>query len=133
MKNWILLVFYALIMGFQIFCAKIISTQKGWATGLTLVWGTAFLILCVFVFPRADFKFQPVYLIGIFAGILAGAGTVVYYYVLQKTEATKVFPAMALMIAVGMILSFIFLKENLGVKKIIGCCMSVAALVLVSL
>ena len=61
----------------------------------------------------------------ILSGLASGASWLCYYKALQLGEASKVVPIDKLSIVITIILSFIFLGEQITLKTLIGCCLIV--------
>lgn len=57
----------------------------------------------------------------ILSGIATGASWLCYYKALQDGSASKVVPIDKLSVVLTIILAFIFLKEQVNIKSIIGC------------
>lgn len=57
----------------------------------------------------------------ILSGLCTGGSWLCYYKALQLGQVSKVVPIDKLSVVFTMILAFIFLKENLTIKSIIGC------------
>jgi transporter family protein len=56
----------------------------------------------------------------ILSGVATGLSWICYYRALQAGPASKVIPIDKSSVVIGMILAFVFLKESLTVKSIIG-------------
>ncbi len=62
----------------------------------------------------------------ILSGLATGASWLCYYKALQLGEVSKVVPIDKLSIVITIILTFIFLEEQITLKTLIGCCLIVA-------
>lgn len=75
--------------------------------------------------------------LGIFLAFLAGAvgsvGSVLFYLLITKKEASSAVPLTALYPALTAVLAFIFLREHLTLVKVAGILLSTVALYLLSL
>lgn len=61
----------------------------------------------------------------ILSGLATGASWLCYYKALQLGEASKVIPIDKLSIVITIVLAFIFLREQIILKTLIGCCLIV--------
>ena len=59
----------------------------------------------------------------ILSGLATGASWLCYYKALQLGEVSKVVPIDKLSIVITIILTFIFLGEQITLKTLIGCCL----------
>lgn len=57
----------------------------------------------------------------ILSGLATGASWLCYYKALQMGNASKVVPIDKLSVVITIILAFVFLKEQVSVKSVIGC------------
>lgn len=57
----------------------------------------------------------------ILSGLATGASWLCYYKALQLGNASKVVPVDKLSVVITLVLAFVFLNEQPGVKSIIGC------------
>lgn len=57
----------------------------------------------------------------ILSGLATGASWLCYYRALQIGEASKVVPIDKLSVVITLILAFVFLKEKVSAKSVIGC------------
>lgn len=68
----------------------------------------------------------------ILSGLATGASWLCYYKALQVGEVSKVVPIDKLSVVITLILAFVFLREELTVKSIVGCVLiAVGTLVMV--
>ena len=108
--------------------------------GNKLEWGTMLLLFCagtvmvLLIFSPASFNIKPdeTYITGLTAGITGALGFCFFYMALKKGNASAVIPITSLYIVLAVILSFMFLKEPITVKKILGIISAVAAIFLLS-
>lgn len=69
----------------------------------------------------------------ILSGLCTGGSWLCYYKALQVGQVSKVVPIDKLSVVFTMILAFIFLKENLTIKSIIGCIFLVTGTLILAL
>ncbi len=70
--------------------------------------------------------------IGVISGAVASIGSLFFYLALSKGEASRVMSLTALYPLVTVILSVIFFKEPIGIKKLIGVISALIAMYLLS-
>lgn len=83
------------------------------------------IILGSFKFPRSTFLLAP------FNGMLMGLGTFFYVTALQKGDLSTAIPIIQLSFIITAILSTIFLKEEIPIRKVFGIiCAAIAIIIL---
>lgn len=83
------------------------------------------LVLGSFKFPKSTFSLAPC------NGILMGLGTFFYVTALQKGDLSTAIPIIQLSFVVTAIFSIIFLKEEIGIRKVFGItCAAIAIIIL---
>jgi uncharacterized membrane protein len=83
------------------------------------------IILGSFKFPRSTFLLAP------FNGMLMGLGTFFYVTALQKGDLSTAIPIIQLSFIITAILSTIFLKEEIAIRKVFGIiCAAIAIIIL---
>jgi transporter family protein len=95
-----------------------LATAIRTAVVLALAWGIVFLSGAqsgIGYISRKSWMFL------ILSGIATGASWLCYYKALQLGDASKVVPIDKLSVVITLILAFIFLKEQITVKSILGC------------
>jgi uncharacterized membrane protein len=118
-------------MGIQGFIVKLCLKEIDYRIGIMTTWCLAFLILFISqVIPAikegaVNWGDKWTY-IALIPGLLAGIGTIILYQVVQNNEGSKIFPLTQLVVVVAAILSIIFLKEKITIRKIIGICCAIA-------
>ena len=70
--------------------------------------------------------------LAVLAGVIGSVGSVSFYYVLSKSEASVMIPLTALYPALTAVLAIIFLHESITLTKIWGIALSLAAIYLLS-
>jgi bacterial/archaeal transporter family protein len=97
-------------------------------------------VFCMVIMPLAFIflKFdKSINAVGALTGLLAGAcmclGTLGYLYALRGNHAGITTVLTALYPAITLILSMIFLGEQLNIKQVVGLCLALASFVLLSL
>lgn len=131
-------------MNYQIYCLITLLGWGLWGFGTKLLGkfyppfplsffsnvGTV-IFLCFFIlkFPLPINKFSFYSLIN---GLIAGVGTIGFYFALSKGEASVVFPITSLYIVFPVILGYIFLKEPITLKHFLGFIFSLIAIYLLS-
>ena len=66
----------------------------------------------------------------ILSGLATGASWLCYYRALQIGEASKVVPVDKLSVVITLVLAFIFLREKMTAKSVIGCVLIAAGTLL---
>lgn len=96
---------------------------------LAMAWGMVFL-------TNAQRGIQEIsrksWLFLILSGLATGASWLCYYKALQMSEASKVVPIDKMSVVITMILAFVFLRESVTAKSLIGAALiTVGTLVMV--
>lgn len=85
---------------------------------LVLAWGMVFLTDAqggIMSISKKSWLFL------ILSGLATGGSWLCYYKALQLGEASKVVPIDKLSVVITIVLAFLFLKERVNVKSILGC------------
>lgn len=137
MKDWL---FFALaasvIWGIWGFLGKIASKTIE-AQNLLIIssLGSALALPITIILFRKYFDF-PVssssHYLALISGFLGGVGALFFFFAISKGDASKVVVITAMYPVITIILSFFFLKEPLGLEKIIGISLAIAAVVVLS-
>ena len=69
----------------------------------------------------------------VLSGLATGASWLCYYKALQLGEASKVVPIDKLSVVITLVLAFVFLKEKVNAKSVIGCILIAAGTLLMVL
>lgn len=69
----------------------------------------------------------------ILSGIATGASWLCYYKALQLGDASRVVPIDKLSVVITLILAFVFLHEDFGIKSFVGCVLIGAGTLLMTL
>ena len=80
-----------------------------------------------FKFPKSTFSLAP------FNGILMALGTLFYVTALQKGDLSTAIPIIQLSFIITAILSVVFLKEDVGARKVIGIICAAAAIIILGI
>ena len=80
-----------------------------------------------FKFPRSTFLLAP------FNGMLMALGTFFYVTALQKGDLSTAIPIIQLSFIITAILSVVFLKEDVGARKVIGIICAAAAIIILGI
>ena len=127
--EWRLLaVAYVFVFGLWGFLAKVVATRLNWQTvTLVIVLTNAMVVLfsCLSGFQR---PWSAAHSLCVLAGLLGGAGSLLFYKTLSLAPASRVIPIASQYILVTVLLSFLFLKEVVDVRTWVGVALSILAL-----
>lgn len=121
---------YILITGIHAIITKLGIANTTWQTSLTFIWGTAFILLGVTVFPKADFNFSPQHVILIIGGVLAFAGTYLMYNIFRDAELSRVVVLLHFSILLPVMFGMIVLHEPVTAFKVVGILLGVVSFIL---
>ena len=132
-SHWLFLsVLCVLFWGLWGFLSKITADKLNWTTMLGLFCISMAVILMIISPGSFIIKFSKYHLIGLLAGLMGTIGFCFFYISLRKGPASSVIPVTSLYIVIVVILAFIFLKEPLSLKKLLGIISAVLAIYLLS-
>lgn len=104
-----------------------------------LIWGSLIVVPAVYlVYLAASGQLVPLQMEGggigfsLLAGLAAALGTVCFYLLLSRESVSLAVPMTSLYPAVTVILSFLFLRENLTASHVLGIVFALAAMGLLS-
>lgn len=88
--------------------------------------------LLFFFLSKFSLPFNKFSLYALLNGVIAGIGTLGFYFALNKGEASRVFPITSLYIVFPVILGYIFLKEPLTFRHFLGFILTLIAIYLLT-
>jgi len=90
------------------------------------------VIFLLLLLPKFSVSLNKFSLYALFNGIIAGVGTFGFYFALNKGEASIIFPLTSLYIVIPVIFGYLFLKEPLTLKHLVGFILASIAIYLLS-
>ncbi|MFC1724799.1 EamA family transporter [candidate division KSB1 bacterium] len=120
------------LWGLWSFLSKIAGNKLEWGTMLLLFCAGTILVLLIFSPFSFILKPDKTHITGLVAGVTGALGFCFFYMALKKGNASEVIPITSLYIVLAVVLSFIFLKEPVTIKKVLGIISAVAAIFLLS-
>ncbi|RKX70132.1 hypothetical protein DRP53_06025 [candidate division WOR-3 bacterium] len=130
---WLLFALSAvLVWGFWGYLSKIVAVDLGGLQGYLIVSISSIAFTGAVLIATGlpgSLPNLPLYII---TGILGGVGTLFFYLAMESGKASVVVPISAQYIVVAAILAFIFLKEPVTMRKILGIIFATVAIILLS-
>lgn len=125
--------------GLSCFVAKLAAERIG---GQSTFWDMLGVALAIFLYTLFILKFKNIFSqfredkIGVslafLSGLITAIGSVSFYFLITRKEASAVVPLTALYPALTVVLAIIFLHESITVAKIFGVIFSLIAIYLLS-
>ena len=132
-KDWrLLIVTYIFMMGIWGVLIKIASTNLNPYTISFVALTSAWVTVGAISFSKLNWQSNFGVALAVLCGCMGGISSLLFYHVLKTAPASVVIPISSLYIVVTVILSFLFLGEPIGVKKIIGIVLGLVAIKLLT-
>ena len=133
LKDWrLLIIIYLFVMGIWGVLIKIASTYLNPYTMTFVALTSAWVTVGAISFFKLNWQSNFGVAMAAFCGCLGGISALLFYHILKMAPASIVIPLSSLYIVVTVILSFLFLYEPLGVKKIFGIVFGLIAIKLLT-
>jgi uncharacterized membrane protein len=132
-KDWrLLIVIYLFVMGIWGVLIKIASTNLNPYTISFVALTSAWVTVGAISFSKLNWQSNFGIAMAALCGCLGGISSLLFYHVLKIAPASVVIPLSSLYIVVTVILSYLFLGEPIGVKKIFGIVLGLIAIKLLT-
>lgn len=134
LADWHLLVFVNIVLlGIWGVLVKIASSYLNPFTFAFVSITSAWIVIAFFTFAKLNLQSGAGVIIALFCGFLGGISAIIFYNAIKKAPSNIVIPLNSLYILVTVILSYFFLGEKLGFKKLAGILLGLASIVLLTI
>ncbi len=132
--GYLYLVGYVLFVGVASFLMKFaMKTLSAYQINVLMALGMLIITLPAMYLAEKQIKFPTEGLpLGVFTGLLMAAGSLLFVFALTKMPVGLASAISTSYIVVVVLLSWIFLKEPLGVMKIVGIILTIAGVTILS-
>ncbi len=93
---------------------------------------SAWITVGVISFSKLNWQSNFGIIMSVTCGFLGGVASLLFYHILKKMPASVVIPVSSLSMVVTVILSYFFLCEPIGVKKVLGIVLGLLAIALLT-